>query len=334
MEKEKVDRVLRIHKEALIIDMLEAIFPVFDVKYFKTLLDAGVTGVHFTIPDVNDDLPTAILRIAKWYKTLEQTEDAIIALKVDDIEKAKKEGKVAVICGMQNSIPFERDLDLIRVFHKLGIRVIQLAYYEQNYLGAGCVETIDHGLTDRGKEAVKELNRLGILIDISHCGNKTALDVIETSKYPVAITHATPAALVNIPRAKSDEVIKALAEKGGVMGQVIFSDFCQIRPDVRPTIDDFITAIDYIVNLVGVNHVGLGLDLVPMWTKKDYDEFMSKYPSLGKIIPFEEKYVAGFDSIADIIKITKGLVEHGYSDEEIKKILGGNWLRLLKEVWK
>jgi membrane dipeptidase len=329
-----------VHKEAIVIDMLEAVFPAMELRYFKTLTDAGVTAIHATIPHVADDLPSAITKTAKLYKILEQAENVVLATSAADIEHAKKEGKVAIIAGMQDSIPFEKDLDLIRVFHKLGIRVVQLAYFKQNYLGAGCVERKDHGLSDLGVEAVRELNRLGILIDVSHCGEKTAMDAVEASKDPIAITHATPATLVELPRAKSDELIKAVAEKGGIIGQVIWSPFCERRDKmgIRPTVDDFIEIVTYLVNLVGVNHVGLGLDLVPFWTKKDYDEFMPKF-GVELIRPhkptsFEEKYVAGFDSISDIIKITEGLIKHGYSDEEVKKILGENWLRLFKKVWK
>lgn len=339
--KEISERARRIHKEAIVIDMLEALSPAKDKAYFKTVGDAGVTAIQATVPDVLDDLPAAITEIAQFYKLIEGTENAEIVSTAADIETAKKEGKVAIIAGMQDCVPLERNLDLIRVFYELRIRVMQLAYSQQNYLGAGCGETLDHGLTDRGREAIKELNRLGILVDVSHCGDKTAMDATRISEAPIAITHVTPAAVVEMRRAKSDDTIKAVAEKGGVIGQVVMTAFCRKRDKmgVRATLTDFVDIIDYLVNLVGVDHVGFGFDLVPFWTKTEWDapEHMTVadinlYPQ--KEPPFEEVYVEGFNSISDTIRITEELVRHGYSDDVIKKILGGNWLRLIKDVWK
>ena len=343
--KEISERVQRLHKEAIVIDMLEAMFPAgenwspAEIEYFKTLVDAGVTAVGATIPYVSDELPAAIKKICNLYKAMEGVENAKIAFTAADIESAKKEGKVAIIAGMQESVPFERNLDLIRVFDKLGIKVMQVAYYRQNYLGSGCVEQIDHGLTDRGREAIKELNRLGILIDVSHCGDKTAMDAAECSKAPIAITHATPATLVEMPRAKSDDTIKAVAERGGVIGQVILRPFCEKRDKmgVRATLSDFVDIIDYSVNLVGIDHVGLGMDITAFWTSEAYSAFANAFSGLiypHKRPPLEDRFVDGFKSISDTIRITEELLTRGYSDDDIKRIMGGNWLRLLKEVWK
>ncbi len=321
--------------------MLEALMPAKDVGYFKKAADGGVTAIHATLPWVTDDLPAAINKIAQFMKLVENTENTEMVSTAADIEKVKREGKLAIIPGMQDSIPFERDLDLVRIFHKLGIRVMMPAYSRQNYLGAGCVEEIDYGLTAQGKKAVKEWNKLGILADVSHCGNQTAIDTAECSEVPIAITHATPSTLVEMNRAKSDAAIKAVAAKGGVIGQVVMSAFCERRDKMGtwPTLVDFVDVIDYLVNLVGIDHVGLGLDLVPFWTAKEWDapEHMDVAAGLvypHKEPPFERVYVQGFNGIQDTIKITEELVTRGYSDDDIKKILGGNWLRLLKQVWK
>ncbi len=329
------ERAWRVHKEATVIDMLEAMMPAIDVRYFETLVDAGVTAVHATIPDVTDDLPTAVRKMAKFYKVIGGT--AKIAFSGADIERAKEKGEAVIIAGMQESIPFEGDLDLIRVFHMLGVRVMQIAYFQQGYLGAGCAEKVDYGLTDRGREAVKELDRLGILIDVSHCGDKTARDTAEASTKPIAITHSIPASLVDHPRAKSDETIRAVAEKGGVMGITILTSFCERkdRVGVNPTLSDFVGLIDYVVDLVGVSHVGLGSDLAPFWKKEDYEAWHKAFGAMRggrKARPFEERTVEGF-TISDTIKVTEELLRHGYSDDETKKVLGGNWLRLVKEAW-
>jgi len=329
------ERAWRVHKEATVIDMLEAMMPAIDVRYFETLVDAGVTAVHATIPDVTDDLPTAVRKMAKFYKVIEGT--AKIAFSGADIERAKEKGEAVIIAGMQESIPFEGDLDLIRVFHMLGVRVMQIAYFQQGYLGAGCAEKVDHGLTDRGRDAVKELDRLGILIDVSHCGDKTARDTAEASAKPIAITHSTPAGLVDHPRARSDATIRAVAERGGVMGITALTSFCERKDRVgaNPTLSDFVDLIDYVAGLVGVSHVGLGTDLAPFWKKEEYEAWHKAFAAMKgghKTRPFEERTVEGF-TITDTIRITEELLEHGYSEDETKMILGGNWLRLVKEVW-
>ena len=338
--KEISERAQRVHKEAIVIDMLEALFPARRPEYFKTAVDVGVTAIQCTIPHISDDLVGAITKTADFFKLLETVKDAQFVSAAADIEKAKKEGKLALIAGMQDAMPYERNLDLLRVFHKLGFRAMQVAYFQQNYLGSGCVEKVDHGLTDRGREAIKELNRLGILIDTSHCGDKTTIDAAQASKDPIAITHTTPGTLVAIPRARSDEAIKTVAEKGGVIGLVIWVPFCERRGKmgVRPTISDYVDMIDYVVNLVGIDHVGLGLDLVPFWKQEDYDTFGRTHGTTlihpHKWPTFDKKYVEGFDGISDTIKITEELLRHGYSEDDTKKVLGDNWLRLLKQVWK
>ncbi len=336
--KEISERAQRVHREAIVIDMLETVFPAMEIGYFKSLVDAGVTAIHVTVPYVTDDLPVAIENIAKFYEAMESAKNAKVAYSAADIESAKKEGKVAIIAGMQDSIPFERNLDLIRTFDKLGIRVVQIAYSQQNYLGAGCGERIDHGLTDQGREAIKELNRLGILIDVSHCGDKTAMDAAEASEAPIAITHTTPAALVDLLRARTDETMKAVAERGGVIGQVIVNNFCtkKGKEGVRATLSDFADLIDHMVSVVGIDHVGFGTDFSPFWKKEGYDAWHKKFDPIlfpGKTFVFETRLIEGFTGVSDTIKITEELLSRGYSETETSKILGGNWLRLVKEVW-
>ncbi len=334
------ERAQRIHKEAIIIDMLQALFPPRDAGYFKRAVESGISAIQCTIPHISDELPAAMAKTAQFMKLVEDSENAEFVTSAADIERCKKEGKLGIIAGMQDAIPYERDLGLIRLYYKLGFRTLQIAYFLQNYLGSGCVEKVDHGLTDRGKEAVKEFNRLGILVDTSHCGDKTTLDAAKASKGPIAITHTTPGALVDIPRARSDEAIKTVAERGGVIGQVIWSAFNERKGklDVQATITDYVDMIEYMAELVGIDHVGLGLDLVPFWTEDDYWPFIKShgvaliYPHKPK--PFDQKYVEGFKDIEDTISITEELLRHGFSDDDTKKVLGGNWLRLLKQVWK
>lgn len=197
-------------------------------------------------------------------------------------------------------------------------------------MATGCVEREDYGLTDRGREVIEELNRLGILIGISHCGYKTSMDIIEATQGPIAVTHTTPATLVEIRRAQKDEILKAVAEKGGIIGQVVIrTSFCEKRDRMgtRATLSDFVDIVDYLVSLVGVDHVGFRLDLTPLWTREDYYLFGGSQTSRllypHKRPPFEEQYVEGFDGIANMINITEELVTREYFDADTNKSWGG-----------
>ena len=326
------------HRQATIIDMMEVTNPAIDPSYFKVLREAGISGVHFAV--AHDDFNTTMARLSKLHKMVGQVEGVAIATSANDIVRAKQDGKVALIIGIQDGIPFEKDLDLLEVFHRLGVRIVQLAYSVQNYFGTGCFVKKDSGLTDLGYQAVKELNRLGILIDISHCGTQTAKDIMEASRDPVAFTHATPSALVEMgARAKSDELLKALAAKGGVVGQMIWSPFCEQRTKMGtwPTLDDFIALLMYMADVTSIDNVGLGLDVSPFFTKEFYASWAAHSGGLMKphaTPSFEQKYVSGFRGVEDTIKITESLLSRGLSVESTIKVLGGNWLRLLERVLK
>lgn len=346
------ERAKRVQQEAIVIDMLQGssdmamTWPKDELAYFKEAVDAGITAIHFTvpetsaIPELTDDFAAAVKQIVYLRKAVSGSEYVKIAYTTDDIESAKKEGKVALILQLQDAIPYERDLALIEFFHDLGVTVMEPAYYQQTYLCAGCGESVDHGLTDQGRKAIKEMNRLGILIDVSHVGDRSAMEIINLSAAPIAITHSTTSTLVELQRAKSDEVIKAACKKGGIIGHLMLSMFNERRDrmGLRPTLDDFVEIMDYLVELVGVDHVGLGTDTNPFETKGPSDRWYSleEYGSmyLPHIPPpYEERYCKGWNSITDIIKVTEALLKHGYSDDNVKKLLGGNFLRLLKDVW-
>jgi membrane dipeptidase len=178
------------------------------------------------------------------------------------------------------------------------------------------------------------MNRLGVLIDLSHTGYQTSREVIEASDYPVAFTHANPSALKNVPRNRPDELIRILADKGGFIGVSPYAAFCKSKPGRRPTLDDFLDQVDYVVQLVGGGHVGIGTDKFEGKTREEYLlEVQSRYSKLIDV-PFEHRHVEGFSHISDFSRITDGLLSRGYSDEECAGILGGNFFSLLKQVWK
>ncbi len=336
MNKENEEKALKLHKKSIVIDGLELFLPVADVRYFDKLVQVGVTAAHATVFETADTPLQAIQRLNSWYDIFEKHSDKVMLVSTGrDIEKAKREGKFGVIMGSQNADILGGSLSLLPVYKRLGVRIIQLNYYEQNLLGEGFNERTDSGLSNFGLEVVKEMNRLGLVIDVSHCGDQVTMDAINYSKDPVMITHANARALCPHKRNKTDEQIKALAEKDGVIGLNAYSIFCEVRKDIRPTLEDLLDMADYIVRLVGPDYVSLGLDL-SFRTKESYMQWEQLYPNLvPKWGMFGRNIFQTDDGTVDVTlfpEITKGLVARGYSDDDIEKILGLNFLRVFKEV--
>ena len=279
--------------------------------------------------------------IAKWYVRIRERPNQILLVEtVDDIHRAKREGKTGIIFGWQNTSPIENDLDRLALFHKLGVRIMQVTYHERNLLGDGCMERQDGGLTNFGIDAVAEMNRLGILLDLSHVGVATTQESIEVSEKPVAITHANAKSYFDHRRNKTDKAIKTMADKGGVIGATCIQGF--LRNTYSSTIDDYLDAIDHLVNMVGVDHVAIGTD----HTQDQPEEFWkyiggqqgTKYPSKftghsGMPLAWQDQYPEGLKTPDQLPTMSESLLNRGYSDEEVLKILGGNWLRLFEEVW-
>ncbi len=250
---------------------------------------------------------------------------------VADIAAAKASGRVGLIFGFQDTSPIGENLDMLAVYHRLGVRIVQLTYNHRNHVGNGCFEPEDAGLTDFGCTVVAELNRLGILIDLSHCGPRTTREAIERSERPVAITHANPLARCPHPRNKSDELLRALADQGGVVGAVGFPPL--LTCTASATLDDYLDTIDYLVTLVGIDHVGLGPDFMEEMPPEVAAQALrgvdpAAIREFTRVTP-----TAGFESIAACANVTGGLLARGYAPADVRKIMGGNWLRLYTEVW-
>lgn len=327
----KMKKPLSLHSESIIIDGLNV--SVWDEDVFNRLKNGGVTSVNATIV-CWENFREAISNIEKWNEKFETFKDLIMQVKtIEDIKRAKSEKKVGIVLGFQNGTPIEDDINLIRIFHDLGVRIIQLTYQDRNYIGDGCWESKDAGLSEFGYRVVKEMNRQGILIDLSHASEKTSMEVIEASKDPVAFTHANPKSIVDNPRNKSDEQLLALAEKGGVIGATLYPPL--LVGGEGSTIEDYLDVIDYLVKLVGIEHVALGTD----FTEKQPKEFFI-YALTGKSwekplaeIKYPIIYPKGISSARDFPKITEGLMKRGYSDNDTRKIIGENWLQLFSKVW-
>jgi membrane dipeptidase len=326
------DQAAALHAASIVIDGLE--ISRFDEDVFHNQLRGGLTAVNATVA-VLEDFRQTCENIAAWKQRFERFNPLVTHVEsVADIRRAKEEGKVGIIFGFQNTSPIEQDLDLLSIFKELGVRIIQLCYMQSNYVGDGCLEPRNGGLTRFGHEVIEEMNRLGILIDLSHVGYRTTMEAIEASQGPVAFTHANPRSLCDHPRNKTDEQLKAVAAKGGVVGANCFPPFLAAGDDA--TIEDFIDVIDYMANLIGIDHVAVGTDFTEGQPKSYFDWMLTGRSKRGPelLISHPIKNPVGLSSSADFGGITAALLKRGYSDRDVKKVMGANWLRLFEEVWK
>jgi len=316
----------------------------FEKGFFERAKAGGVTAVNHTVTNVEMGFSAGALAVNECRRWIEANADrAVLATSVGHIEGAKAEGKVAVILGPQNAKIIEENLGYLDIFYDLGLRIMQLTYQHRNFVGNGCGERSDGGLSNFGLDVVNRMNELGIVIDLSHCGWKTTADAIEASDDPVICSHSHPYALTPHPRNKSDDLIRALADKGGVIGISSFAPICALVPGQGPSIPDVITHIDYVANLVGIDHVGLGSDINERSTPESRARSQDLYPELRYIYPLdvgggrsfdvEQCHAEGLSSIESFPEITKLLVARGYCDADILKVLGGNFLRLFEQVW-
>src|SRR5699024_9235401 len=271
---------------------------------------------------------------------LEETfsERVLIVHNYGDLVKAKKENKLGIILSLQGADSIEHDLRYVTLLHKLGVRIIQITYNQRNNLGDGVFEPNDLGLTRFGQQAIYEMNRLGIVVDLSHVGHKTSLDAIETSTDPVIFSHSNVKKLCDNPRNLSDEQIKAATEKGGIIGLCPHSVFCIKDNSSRPTVDDFIDHIEYVMNLTGKDdHVGIGTD---RWMRPTmgYEivrkEFEQTLPGFFGSFSGNEKQVKGFNYYDEWENLIETLLKRNFTNNQISKILGGNLSRLFQQIWK
>ena len=220
------------------------------------------------------------------------------------------------------------------------MRIIQVTYNERNLLGDGCYERVSGGLTHFGAEAVAEMNRIGILIDLSHVGERTTLDVIDASEMPVSVTHANAKPYYDVPRNKTDEAVRRLAERGGVVGATCIITF--LKTGESSTLPDYVDAIDDMVERIGIDHVGIGTDFTQDQTNSFWryigSQHGSKYPArhIDPNVRNDRRllYPMGLETPDKLPALADALSGRGYGWEDVEKVLGGNWMRLFREVWQ
>lgn len=343
-------RAEKVHTNSVIIDgTIPVDVYLTDDNYRDNLARGGITAANFTVTSIDEFLPT-VERLQQFWSWVENDEGKTIIQSVEDIRRAKDQGQVGVILGFQNASPIGFNLDFARAFHQMGVRAVQLTYNSQNYVGSGCWETNDTGLSHFGHDLISELNRLGIVIDLSHCGDKTAMDAIEASTDPVIFSHVTATAISHARgRGKPDDQIAAVADNGGVIGITMYPAFVKHDPETHealPTdINDVLDHIDHVVEVGGIDHIGFGTDL----SDKHFAEGISTGGGFGDrharirdnhpeifsaTSPEEFEPPSGLDRHTKMINLTRGLIDRGYSDDEISKILGGNFMRVFEYVWE
>lgn len=307
----------------------------FTAADFQPFKDSGINIIH---PAVGLGGPNAYETALKWFAAW----NAFIAnndqfmIRIDspaDLDRVKKSGKLGILLGLQNSDHF-RNPNEVDLFRSLGQRVSQLTYNARNLIGNGATERRDEGISDFGIAIIERMNKVGMAVDVSHCGDRTTLDAFEISKKPVLITHSNCRALVpGHPRVKTDEAIKKVGEAGSVIGITGVRMF--VKGDEPTTIEHVIDHFDHVRKLIGADHLGVGSDI-------DLYGYDSMPPELNKQLRAAYKGSYGFREKIDVeglnhpkrmFDLTEGLIRRKYSDKEIEGILGGNFKRVLSEIW-
>ena len=335
----------KLHDEAIVID--SCTFNLED--YGWHIQEAKLTAANCTVPDAGDGMGEAIKKIVNYYQVLHENPDHyVLALKAQDIVDAKKQGKCAVIIGAQNcNFVYHHDIDAaVQVFHRLGLRVMQIAYSSRSFAADGCYTGSNGGITKDGVKMIRAMEKYGVTVDLSHVGERSTLEALEMAEKPMIFSHSNPMAKYVHARNITDEQAKKAAKTGGVIGATPYRITLFNGTDY-PTIDDFIDCICYYADLVGVDHVAIGTDsnatagaysrqemgffIRTLYNANDPNSFTAKAYEMGK--GMRSGFIDGMESMANLVCVTDKLLRRGFSHEEVKKILGGNWLRVFEQTW-
>lgn len=327
------DPAAQLHREALVVDMTMPMVPNGRFsRFFTTLDEMQANGVNFVTLTLASDYTTphrALLNILLIRLLLLRRFGQIKMVRTAaDMRRAARQGKLGVGLHFQGTAPVGDRLSRVGLFYKLGIRHMLMAYNAKNRVGYGCHDAEDHGLTPFGRQLIREMNRVGMLVDVAHTGYRTAMETIEVSQAPVVVTHGNVWALGKHPRCLKDDQIKAIAAQGGVIGITGISLFLG-ENDV--SVERYVAHIDYIAQLVGPEHVGIGLDYVyDMEALLDFAQTQQEqYPQGGGY--FDGVKQVTYDKLP---QVTAVLLARGYSEREVQGILGENWLRVVAQVWR
>ena len=306
-------------------------------KIFEINRSAGLDAVHVTIV-YHEDFDELQLEIKKWEKLFHENSDLIFLGKnFQDIDKANKENKTAIFFGFQNCSPIEDDINLVEKVHQLGCRFMQLTYNNQSLLATGCYEKVDSGVTNFGREVIREMNRVGLVVDMSHSAEKSTLDAIEFSEKPIAITHANPSFWHPAKRNKSSDLLKILSDSGGMLGLSLYPH--HLKDNTNCTLDSFCEMVAKTAEIMDVKKIGIGSDLcldhpdtVVEWMRNGSWSKSKNYGEGSKNKPGFPKQPDWFLDARGFSNIEEGLKKVGFSDTETYGILGNNWYNFYKSI--
>ncbi|QAY65897.1 dipeptidase [Paenibacillus protaetiae] len=301
----------------------------FKEEWYRSGITAGNRELDLSTPEA------MITSMGEIQEQFDRFDWLIKALSASDIRSAKAHGLKAGIVTAQDPAGIGTNLELLEALHRYGLRVLQLTYNNQNAIASGCMELANGGVSNFGMTFIRKLNELGIVVDTSHCGKQTTLDACRLSDKPVIASHTGAEAIYPHRRCKSDEELRAIAATGGVIGVFAMPWFVHGDPQAT-TIDHVLDHIDYIVSLVGTDHVAIGTDW-PMsdvsWSLVYFKEHIAPKLGFAKGDGPSTELIHGFEQYGLFVNFTRGLVARGYSDEQVSNIIGGNWLRVFEQVW-
>ncbi len=320
------EQALRLRSDALIWDMTLPYTdygdPALKEDMLRRMAENGFDAVSLTVGGDWMDLPSAVRSIARERRYFLGRPDKYVLIEsIDDVLRARREKKLAVGFHFQGANPIAHDLAMVEVYYKLGIRHMLMCYNVKTAIGDGCQELTDGGLSRLGADLVREMNRVGMLVDVAHTGYRTSMDVFDASDEPVIVSHANARALCDHTRNVRDDQIKACADSGGVVGVVAFGPV--LGDDGTPPVDLLVRHIRYIADLVGPRHVGLALDLI-------YDQSVSN-PTMWN--PFFHTRPIADVPPEEMPLVIEGLLRDGFTEAETRGILGENWLAVAQKVW-
>ena len=306
-------------------------------EIFEYNRSAGLDAVHVTIV-YHEDYDELLIEIQKWEKLFKENSDLIFHGKdFRDIEKANKDKKTAIFFGFQNCSPIEDDINLVEKIHNLGCRFMQLTYNNQSLLATGCYEKIDSGVTNFGREVIREMNRVGVVVDMSHSGEKSTFDAIEVSDKPIAITHANPFFWHPAKRNKSSELLKTLSDSGGILGLSLYPH--HLRSNTNCTLESFCEMVAKTAEIMSIKQIGIGSDLclnqpdsIVEWMRNGTWSKSKNFGEGSKNKPGFPKQPQWFEDARGFSNIEKGLKHVGFSDSETHGILGNNWYSFYKSI--
>ena len=306
-------------------------------KIFEINRLAGLDAVHVTIV-YHEDFDELQLEIKKWEKLFHENSDLIFLGKnFQDIDKANKENKTAIFFGFQNCSPIEDDINLVEKVHQLGCRFMQLTYNNQSLLATGCYEKVDSGVTNFGREVIREMNRVGLVVDMSHSAEKSTLDAIEFSEKPIAITHANPSFWHPAKRNKSSDLLKILSDSGGMLGLSLYPH--HLKDNTNCTLDSFCEMVAKTAEIMDVKKIGIGSDLcldhpdtVVEWMRNGSWSKSKNYGEGSKNKPGFPKQPDWFIDARGFNSLEIGLKKIGFNMEEVNDILGNNWFNFYKGI--